>query len=201
MSNTKKAYCWVEVWDMDYKNRSGAGYIDNSTNVLAQLEKICGPFDQWLRVYLCHSMKFEQTSHIFKYKSNQNKHENRKQLEKFINTINTQIFDGNCTNDKKLHLVIIKKHDQILHNVDPDFVDDSELVGFFTSLEFTKDDVQTITRILNITEVWQLQYVSDEDLVEVYNHLDVEFQKKLKDAVLWSRVEFGGKSLKWTGNT
>ena len=77
----------------------------------------------------------------------------------------------------------------------------SELARFLTRRRYTKETVELITRELNITEVWQLQYVSDEDLVEVYNHLDVEFQKKLKDAVLWSRVEFGGKSLKWTGNT
>jgi hypothetical protein len=121
-------------------------------------------------------------------------------LDQFIEKIYTQIFDGNCTNDKKLHLVIIKKHDQSLYNVEPDFVNDSELVGFLTSLEFTKDDAQTITKYLNITEVWQLQYVSDEDLVEVDKHLNVEFGKKLKVAVLWSRVEFEGKSLKWTGN-
>jgi hypothetical protein len=57
-----------------------------------------------------------------------------------------------------------------------------------------------ITQYLNITEVWQLQHVSDEDLVEVDKHLNVEFRKKLKVAVLWSRVEFEGKSLKWTGN-
>ncbi len=200
MSNTKKAYCWVEVWDMDYKNRSGAGYIDNSTNVLTQLIDISGPFDQWLRVYLCHSMQLGQTSHIFHYDFNKNKDENKTQLNDFIKKIYIHIFDGNCTSDKKFHLVIIKTHDQSLYNVDPDFVKDSELAGFLTSLEFTKEDAQMITRYLNITEVWQLQNVSDENLVEVDKHLNVEFVKKLKVAVLWSRVEFEGKSLKWTGN-
>lgn len=200
MSNTKKAYCWVEVWDMDYKNRSGAGYIDNNTNVLAQLIDISGPFEEWLRVYLCHSMQLGQSSHIFNYDFNKNKDENKTQLDKFIKKIYIHIFDRNCTNDKKFHLVIIKTHDQSLYNVDPDFVKDSELAGFLTSLEFTKEDAQMITRYLNITEVWQLQNVSDADLVEVDKHLDVEFQKKLKVAVLWSRVEFEGKSLKWTVN-
>ena len=200
MANTKKAYCWVEVWDMDYKNRSGAGYIDNSTNVLTQLIDISGPFDQWLRVYLCHSMQLGQSSHIFHYDFNKNKDENKTQLNDFIKKIYIHIFDGNCTSDKKFHLVIIKTHDQSLYNVDPDFVKDSELAGFLNSLEFTKEDAQMITRYLNITEVWQLQNVSDADLVEVDKHLDVEFQKKLKVAVLWSRVEFDGKSLKWDGN-
>ena len=200
MANTKKAYCWVEVWDMDYKNRSGAGYIDNSTNVLTQLIDISGPFDQWLRVYLCHSMQLGQSSHIFHYDFNKKKDENKTQLNDFIKKIYIHIFDGNCTSDKKFHLVIIKTHDQSLYNVDPDFVKDSELAGFLNSLEFTKEDAQMITRYLNITEVWQLQNVSDADLVEVDKHLDVEFQKKLKVAVLWSRVEFDGKSLKWDGN-
>jgi hypothetical protein len=210
MDNTKEAYCWVEVWDMDYKNRSRAGYINNSGDVFKQLESVSGylPCNQWYQVYLCEVMKFGCTSDMFWYNSEKTIEENDAHLHRFIERTHQRIFEGTTIDHNKFQLVIVKKDDVKKddvkkddggpYNVRHDFFKDSELARFLTLRGFTEEAVQIITRDLNITEVWQLQHVSAADLDKV--HLTVGFKIKFKNAVKWSHDEFKGKSHKWTND-
>ena len=113
MANTKEAYCWVEVWDMDYKNRSRAGYINNSGDVFIQLESVSGylPCNQWYQVYLCEVMQFGCTSDLFWYSSKKTIEENNAALHIFIERRHQRIFEGTTIDHKKFQLVIVKKDD------------------------------------------------------------------------------------------
>ncbi len=75
----------------------------------------------------------------------------------------------------------------------------SELARFLTRQRYTKDTVELITRELNITEVWQLQNVSDADLDKVCQHLKIGPSKLLQKERLWARGEFKGQSHAWNG--
>jgi hypothetical protein len=201
MANIKHTYCWVEVWDEARKNRIRAGYIDNRTDVLEQLTRISGnmPFEQWREIYLCDPRTLRSYCDMFFYNYSETIQENQGRFRIFIEKKHQRIFEDACLEHNKFQLVILKKDDRGPYNVHPEFVEDSELTRFLTLKRFTQKAMEIIVQELKITEVWQLQYVSDADLEKVDELLNVGSRKKLQQAVLWSRVEFDGKSLKWNG--
>jgi hypothetical protein len=202
MPNIKHTYCWVEVWDEARKNRIRAGYIDNRTDVLEQLTRISGnmPFEQWREIYLCDPRTLRTYIDMIFYEYSETIQENQKRFRIFFEQKHQRIFEDSCLEHNKFQLVILKKDDQGPYNVHPEFVEDSEFARFLAKRGFTQEALRTITTMLNITEVWELQSVSDEALDEVKQKLNIGSRKKLQQAVLWSRVEFDGKSLKWDGN-
>jgi hypothetical protein len=62
---------------------------------------------------------------------------------------------------------------------------------------FTEKTVELITRVLNITKVWQLQNVSDANLHAVGQLIKTVPRRKLEEAVTWSRWEFAGIQGQW----